>query len=289
MHLFFFLVSLLNPIGVSTRGVERPIITEIEPRSVMQDTDFFRDEWIPVTIIGYNLYPRDTYKYRYNELRVQVLLRRSQGGYIQLREPLRGRQGELQTLKTTFRARDFLKETGTLSIMVKVDSKGSIPYTIAILPPPRSRPQIRSIVPSTFPVNQGPFSFRIYANELDSQEHMNLKIGNIPVPLDYLDLRSGILEATIPTIFWNRMGTYKVQLYTRKGASMVQYIGIKEPDDQMPPSVGVPIEEFDTKQPIYPIPKQLYNYPDRMHQRPPRVIRKLPTGEIRSIRSEGGS
>jgi hypothetical protein len=219
--IFTFLLCSINAFA---DRFDLPTITKVEPTAVIQETDFYRDEKIPITISGHNFWPSTTQK----ELRVQILLRRSQGGYIELPKPTRSQNGDLQVLKTHFRAREFLKEKGTLQVMVKVESRGSRPYTVAILPPPSKQSQITSISPSDFPTEQGLFSFRLYATDLDAPHQLILRIGNTPVPIEYVDLKSGFLEATVPKVFWNRPGQYRIQLFTRRGGSIPQKITVTE-------------------------------------------------------------
>lgn len=257
MLLYLLFSTLLTPVEVSTRGYQRPIIEEVYPSALIQETNTFSNDVIPITLVGKNFWPKDHFSTRYNQFRVQVLMKRSQGGFIRLPEPIRGWQGEQQTLKTSFSAKEFLKKSEPIQIMVKVDSQGSAPYTLSVLSPPKRVAEITSIAPSTFPAGSGPFQFRLFANNLDAPNHTRLLINGITIPIEYLDIRTGIIEATLPPALWNRTGIYQVQLFTRKGSARLQKIAVVEPSKSLPPSVSIPINVPSKIAPIYPIPQKI--------------------------------
>lgn len=231
--LFLALVLLLAaPAG----ALERPEIFSVTPESfVQQDNKTTNIEYVLV-IKGRNLWPDDE-SVRYSKSRVIVMMR-YQGGFEPLSSPIRGIDGDYQTLTVKFSSKKWLQGAGKLQVQVKVDDMGSLIYPLTIVPPPTSPAKIHSIKPSKFTVAQelpygtlakDHFRFELRGANLDNPKKMVLRVNNRTVKPDLVQVKDGYLVATVPSRLWNYPGEYRVSLRNRRGAAKSAYITIQAP------------------------------------------------------------
>jgi len=233
-----FVLILFLPLTLLS--LERPIITDVQPKSFIQHEGGLSDTRHKLTIFGNDLWPKDITKYPYTKERVKVLLR-AQGGYELIPNPIRRTVGNNQTLTINFSGKKWLKKKGTLQVIVKVEDMASPPYTMDILPMPTSPPSVTSVTPQTFIIflelppstnAQDNYRLQIRGHNFDALHTMSLLIQGRKTPIIKGEIKEGTLECILPPSLWNIPGRYSVKLYGRKGASRTQWITIEAQEIQ---------------------------------------------------------